>query len=225
MRLKKYIGLSLAVGILLATSGQVFAQKAKTAEEEKYLEVLQNRSEKIMDDYEVLPADATNRHKVRSLMVKQYWDLNKVHDGMEALLKAKKKELSSEEYELLKAREEKKADKQLLRLQKKYLKNLARYLNQDQIDRIKDGMTLGALAHNYNGYLAMIPSLAQEEKEYIYHQFSEARDKAMVLGSSKDKLAVFRQYKGRINNWLSSERGYDLKKEGEAWQERIKASE
>ncbi len=68
----------------------------------------------------------------------------------------------------------------------------------------------------------MIPSLSDEEKSYIYNELLKARDEAMTMGSSEDKLNVFRKYKGRINNWLSAERGYDLKKEGEAWRERIK---
>jgi hypothetical protein len=32
---------------------------------------------------------------------------------------------------------------------------------------------------------------------------------------------VFGKYKGRINNYLSAA-GYDMKKEGEEWQKRIK---
>ena len=33
---------------------------------------------------------------------------------------------------------------------------------------------------------------------------------------------MFGKYKGRINNYLSAE-GYNVKKEGEEWQKRIKA--
>jgi hypothetical protein len=38
-------------------------------------------------------------------------------------------------------------------------------------------------------------------------------------GDSKQKHAWFDKYRGRTNNWLSA-RGYDLKKEREAWQKR-----
>ncbi|HNZ81766.1 MAG TPA: DUF3826 domain-containing protein, partial [Bacteroidales bacterium] len=38
------------------------------------------------------------------------------------------------------------------------------------------------------------------------------------------KHAWFGKYKGRINNYLSK-RGYNLTKEREAWNERIKASQ
>ena len=223
--MKKYRSqVAVVLFALLFSSASVWGQKAKTEEERKYLEVLHNRSEKILDDYVDLPQGEI-REEVRGLMVRQYWNLNKMHDETEAVLKEAKERMDKSAYETFKERKENKADKVLGKLQKRYLRQLGKHLSQQQIDGIKDGMTLGALAHNYNGYLAMIPSLTEEEKAYIYAQFVEARDEAMVLGSSKDKLAVFRQYKGRINNWLSAERGYDLEKEGAAWQERLKKAQ
>jgi hypothetical protein len=43
----------------------------------------------------------------------------------------------------------------------------------------------------------------------------------MDAGSSDEKHKWFGKYKGRINNYLSAA-GYDMKKEGEEWQKRIK---
>ncbi|MDD2298098.1 MAG: DUF3826 domain-containing protein [Fermentimonas sp.] len=200
----------------------LFAQKAKTAEEKQYLEVLKNRSEKILDQYVELDEGET-RDKVIDLMVKQYWDLNKVHDGNSSKIKElKNKGLSGDKLDKKRSKLEKNADKKLLNLQKKYLRNLSKLIDSQQIDGIKDGMTLGAMNHNYRGFTEMIPSLTAEEKEYIKNQLLEARDIAMNKGSSEAKQAIFRQYKGKINNYLSGERGYDLEKEGKQWQERIK---
>jgi len=200
----------------------LMAQKARTAEEKQYLDVLKNRSEKILDQYVELPEGET-REKVLDLMVKQYWNLNKVHDNRDN--KIKELTESGMPADILKEKKNKlakKADRKLLKLQKKYLRNLSKLLDQQQIDGIKEGMTLGAMTHNYRGFTEMIPTLTPEEKEHIKTQLLEARDKAMNMGSSEDKQAVFRDYKGKINNYLSEERGYDLKKEGEQWQERIK---
>jgi hypothetical protein len=69
-----------------------------------------------------------------------------------------------------------------------------------------------------------LPNLTAEQKEKIYGWLVEARDIAMDQGSSEKKHAVFGKYKGRINNYLSAA-GYDMKKEGEAWQKRIKERE
>lgn len=202
----------------------LMAQKAETAEEKQYLEVLKNRSDKILDQHVKL-AEGETRAKVRHLMVKQYWDLNNVHDTKEAKIKElKEKGVSGDKFENKKERINKKTQKRLRKLQKRYLENLSKYINESQIDGIKEGMTLGAMTHNYRGFTEMIPSLTLEEKKHIKNQLLEARDKAMNEGSSKAKQAIFRQYKGRINNYLSGERGYDLEKEGELWQERIKTT-
>lgn len=199
----------------------LMAQKAGTAEEKQYLEVLKNRSEKILDQYVELPEGET-REKVLKLMVKQYWNLNKVHDGRDNKIKElKERGFTADILKRERNKLEKKADKKLLKLQEKYIRNLSRLLDKQQIDGIKEGMTLGAMTHNYRGFTEMIPTLTSEEKEHIRNQLLEARDKAMNMGSSEDKQAVFRDYKGKINNYLSG-RGYDLEKEGKQWQERIK---
>ncbi|RNC66730.1 DUF3826 domain-containing protein [Proteiniphilum sp. X52] len=208
------------IAFLLTGLISVNAQKTKTPEDIEYLEVLSNRSDKILDQYVHLP-EGEIKEKVRDLMVKQYWDLNKIHDQKDRKIKELKQSgLSGERLEKEKSRLENKAEKKLLKLQKKYLSNLSKYLNNQQIDGIKDGMTLGAFDHNYRGFTELIPTLKQEEKEYIYNQLLEARDKAMNMGSSEDKQAVFRQYKGKINNYLSQQ-GYDLDQERIEWNKRI----
>jgi hypothetical protein len=82
-------------------------------------------------------------------------------------------------------------------------------------------MTYSVFPKTYAAYVDMIPSLKQEQKDKIYNWLKEARELAMDEGSSERKHAVFGKYKGRINNYLSAE-GYDVKKEGEEWQKRIK---
>jgi hypothetical protein len=82
-------------------------------------------------------------------------------------------------------------------------------------------MTYSVFPKTYAAYVDMIPSLKQEQKDKIYNWLKEARELAMDEGSSERKHAVFGKYKGRINNYLSAE-GYDIKKEGEEWQKRIK---
>ena len=68
----------------------------------------------------------------------------------------------------------------------------------------------------------MIPKLTEEEKEQIMIWLVEAREYAIDGGSSKEKHGWFKKYKGRINNYLSA-RGYDLKKEEDAWRVRLRA--
>ena len=85
-------------------------------------------------------------------------------------------------------------------------------------------MTMGVYPVTYKAHLEMIPGLTEEEKTYIRAALMEAREYAMDCSDSKAKHAWFGKYKGRINNYLSK-RGYNLTKEREAWNERIKASQ
>lgn len=215
--MKRYI--IFAAFILIGCIG-LFAQNGPTAEEMKYVEVLKNRSDKILDKYLQLP-EGEVRNQVRDLMVKQYRDINRVHEEKQEKLKALSQSgLSAEKIDKKKQKIEQKADKQLSKLQKRYLKNLSKYLSQDQIVGIKNGMTLGAFEHNLRGFTELIPHMTPAQKEHVYNQLVEARDKAMNMGSSEEKQAVFRQYKGRINNYLSQQ-GYDLDKERAEWKKRI----
>jgi len=85
-------------------------------------------------------------------------------------------------------------------------------------------MTYKVFPITYTAYLDMLPALTSEQKEKIYNWLKEARELAMDEGSSDDKHKVFGKYKGKINNYLSAA-GYDMKKEGEEWQKRIKERE
>ena len=97
---------------------------------------------------------------------------------------------------------------------------LSLYLNQKQIDAVKDGLTFGVLMVTYNATLDMIPTLKVEEKKQIYAWLVEAREYAIDAESSNKKHEVFGKYKGRINNYLSA-RGYNLTLERENWYKRI----
>jgi hypothetical protein len=62
----------------------------------------------------------------------------------------------------------------------------------------------------YRAYLAQTPELTEAQKQQIMAYLVEARELAMDGGTSEEKHAVFRKYKGKINNYLSAQ-GYKLK--------------
>lgn len=103
-----------------------------------------------------------------------------------------------------------------------FLAALSLFLNDRQIEGVKDGMTYNVLHVTYSAQLDMIPTLKEEEKAQIYAWLVEAREYAMDAESSKKKHEAFGKYKGRINNYLSK-RGYNLTKEREEWAKRVKA--
>ena len=121
----------------------------------------------------------------------------------------------------LKAAEDAK-DAALYRIHFAFPAELSLFLNEEQIEGVKDGMTYGVLEITYKSHLDMIPSLKEDEKAQIYAWLKEAREFAIDAENSDRKHAFFGKYKGRINNYLAK-RGYDLKKEREEWYKRVKA--
>jgi hypothetical protein len=87
---------------------------------------------------------------------------------------------------------------------------------------VKNVLTYNVVKVTYDAQCDMIPTLKEEEKVQIMAWLKEAREFAIDAESANKKHEVFKKYKGRINNYLTK-RGYDMKKEREAWGERVKA--
>ena len=191
--------------------------------ETDFRKTLHDRSVKIVNTLGI--TDSGKYNNVVDLLTDQYFDLNKVHDKTkESIASINSLQLAGEEKtSRIKIEEGKKAS-QLSELHKRFIAKLQRTLTDEQIEKIKDGMTYRVMPITYTAYVDMIPALTTEQKEKIYNWLREARELAMDEGSSEDKHKVFGKYKGRINNYLSSQ-GYDMKAEEKAWQQRIKDRE
>ena len=190
----------LLAAIILLLSINISAQVALKTEgqDPQYVETIKGRAQKIVDGLQL--SDAQKAENVRNIIANRYFLLNDIHskygkDQQDAL----QAELYKHHFELASA--------------------LALYLNDEQIDAVKDGMTYGRLKRDYNAQLDMIPTLKEEEKAQILIWLKEAREYAMDAADSKGKHFWFDKYRGRTNNWLSA-RGYDLKKERDAWMKR-----
>lgn len=163
-----------------------------------YVRNVIQRSQKIVDGLQL--TDARQAENVRNIIANRYFLLNQIHETYKGNAAQRDAELYKHHFELATA--------------------LAAYLNAEQIDAVKDGMTFGRLKRDYNATLDMIPTLTDEEKAQVLLWLKEAREYAMDAADSKGKHAWFDKYRGRTNNWLSA-RGYDLKKERDNWMKRI----
>jgi hypothetical protein len=211
--------------VLLLVVLQVAAQKTVTKKhaDEAYWEVVSKRAEKIVSILNI--DDEAKFGLVRDLIAQQYYDLNGIHDQSKASKEQVKKESENKEAAAAKVEKiQQKADKELAKLHKKYLQNLSKELNPEQVEGVKNGMTYGVVPITYTGYLDMIPELTQEEQQKIHDWLVDAREHAMDAGSSEEKHGWFGKYKGRINNYLSV-RGYDLKKLSKEWEERVREAQ
>ena len=189
--------LSVLGGVLLFLA-PVVAQQTDA----EYRKVIYGRSEKIVETLGI--EDTTVRHRILETIATQYIELGVINDN---------KDLSDEQ-----------RDAKLRARHYWFIGALEADLNADQMEKVKDGMTMGVYPKTYQAHLEMIPTLTEEQKAYIRLCLKEAREYAMDCSDSKAKHAWFGKYKGRINNYLSKQ-GYDLAKEREAWNERIKAAQ
>ena len=187
----------------------------------KYVESIVNRSQKIVDKLGL--TDPKVAEDVCNIIANRYFELNDIYEIRDAKVKnVKESGLTGDaKDEALKAAENEK-DAALYRSHFAFPASLSLFLNEEQIEAVKDGMTYGVVKVTYEATLDMIPSLKEEEKAQIYAWLVEAREFAMDAENSNKKHAAFGKYKGRINNYLAK-RGYNLTKEREEWAKRVKA--
>lgn len=182
----------------LTVSGQLVVLN-DDGRDSSYVQNIVNRSQKIVDGLKL--DDKKTARNVRNIIANRYFLLNDIHSKYDKTQQeALDAELYKHHFELA--------------------STLALYLNDDQIDAVKDGMTFGRLKRDYQATQDMIPSLSDFEKQQILIWLKEAREYAMDAADSKGKHFWFDKYRGRTNNWLSA-RGYDLKKERDDWMKRI----
>ena len=209
---------------LLLLSGWISAGAVdlnKENRDPKYVESIVNRSQKIVDKLGL--TDAKVAEDVCNVIANRYFELNDIYEIRDAKVKTVKESglTGDAKNAALKAAENEK-DAALYRSHFAFPASLSLFLNEEQIEAVKDGMTYGVVKVTYEATLDMIPSLKEEEKAQIYAWLVEAREFAMDAENSTKKHSAFGKYKGRINNYLAK-RGYNLTKEREEWAKRVKA--
>ena len=217
--MKKIVLMSLLLLCGWISAGAVDLNKENR--DPKYVESIVNRSHKIVDKLGL--TDAKVAEDVCNIIANRYFELNDIYEIRDAKVKTVKESglTGDAKDEALKAAENEK-DAALYRSHFAFPASLSLFLNEEQIEAVKDGMTYGVVKVTYEATLDMIPSLKEEEKAQIYAWLVEAREFAMDAENSNKKHAAFGKYKGRINNYLAK-RGYNLTKEREEWAKRVKA--
>ncbi|UKT65405.1 DUF3826 domain-containing protein [Pedobacter mucosus] len=198
-----------------------FAQNNPVADKDAYQKVITERADKIVASIGV---EANKIEKVRNVIRDQYSNLNDIYASRD--LKVKEIKLKNADQKVERdsalAKETRNVEAALAKLHKKYIAKLSAHLTDDQIDKVKNGMTYNILPITYVAYQEEILTLTEAQKKQILIWLTEAREHAIDAESSDKKHAWFGKYKGRINNYLSAA-GYDLKKEGVEWEKRRKA--
>ena len=195
--------------------------QANNTVDSAYLKVITERSAKIVNTLSI--KDSAQYKRVVTLLAQQYNSINNIHEETKLALAAiKQQSITAQESALQVQKQEDKKAAQLQQLHNSFLAGLQKVITEEQIELVKNGMTYNVLNVTYTAYLDMIPTLKEDQKKKIYEWLIEARELAMDGESSDKKHAIFGKYKGRINNYLSAA-GYDLTKEREEWNKRLKA--
>lgn len=209
--------------LLTFTTLNINAQSVKLNEENRDLEYVKNivnRSQKIVDKLNI--NDKETAANVCNIIANRYFLLNDIYEKRDTAVKEAKEKLSGDEKNAAILAAENEKDAQLYRKHFDFASSLSLYLNDEQIEAVKDGMTYNVVEVTYTAQCDMIPTLKDFEKKQILAWLKEAREFAMDAENSKKKHEAFGKYKGRINNYLSKQ-GYDLTKEREEWYKRVKA--
>jgi hypothetical protein len=217
--MRKLLLLAFTVAFAVASHAQETTPADKEA---AYTKTITDRAKKIAITLSL--QDSVKENRVTTIIANQYRNLNKVYTNRDNRIQVIKKDAVEKKItdSLVKTIEEV-ATREAQALHQPFIKSLSRELTADQVTKVKDGMTYNVLSVTYKAMNEMIPTLKQAEKDQIMAWLVEAREFAMDAESSDKKHWWFGKYKGRINNYLSTQ-GYDLQKERKGWEERIKAA-
>jgi hypothetical protein len=187
----------------------------------KYVETIVERSKKTVDKLEL--KDAEVARNVTYIVANRYFKLNDIYAKRDSdVAKIKRSTLKGEAKNNAVTAAQNEKEAALYRSHFAFPAELSMFINESQIEAVKDGITFGVVKVTYEATLDMVPSLKAEEKAQILAWLKEAREFSIDAENSNKKHEAFGKYKGRINNYLST-RGYDLVKEREGWYARIKA--
>lgn len=215
MKFRRIMLMLMLLPALQAAKKPASTAPALSAEEREaaYAQSIEKRAQEIMSalDLKGTAAAATATHDA---IVAQYRALREWHDANDAKLAAAVKQPAATEAEPIKH--------SLKSLHARFLDALTAQLTPAQIVVVKDKMTYNKLRVTYDAYCQIVPKLAEAEKARILALLEEAREEAMDAGSADEKSAIFKKYKGKINNYLDGQ-GHDVAKAYKDWGERQKA--
>lgn len=194
--------------------------RGQSASDTALLRVLTDRSAKIVSGLGL--QDAEREGVLTRLLTDQYLSVNEIHARFKPAPKPQGLDsVSRVAWEADRQQIFEQKARALQTLHASFIGALSDRLDAAGVEAVKDAMTYRVMPITYAAYQDMLPGLTDAQRARIMDWLREARELAMDEGSSNAKHAVFGKYKGRINNYLSAQ-GYDLKKETEAWQQRIK---
>jgi hypothetical protein len=92
-----------------------------------------------------------------------------------------------------------------------FLAALSTVLTPEQVETVKDVLTINKVKITFNAYGQIFHGLTDEQKAFILQNLQAAREEAIDAGAMTEKSAFFKKYKIKIEAYLTAQ-GYDVKR-------------
>lgn len=179
----------------------------------------QKKAAKVLDKLSL--TNDSIRENIKIVVTNRYLELREIHQKYdERNAKIETTGLSKEKKDEELERSYYQYNSDLYRSRFGYLAWLSFYLNDEQVETVKDAMTYNLLHVRYNDFLDLLPGLTKAEKNRVHHWLVEAREFSIDFETPRKMRQMFTKYRGRINNYLAA-RGYDLRKATEEQKARL----
>ena len=93
----------------------------------------------------------------------------------------------------------------------KFISDLSAVLSPDQVETVKDVLTVNKVKVTYDVYLQIFPGLTEAQKAVVLQNLKAAREEAIDCESMTEKSAFFKKYKIKIEDDYLTAQGYDPK--------------
>ncbi len=156
--------------------------------------------------------DSFAKENVTNVIANRYMELRGIHiayekrnAGIESL------ELSKQKKDSILERSYYHYNNDLYRSRFGYITWLSFYLDEEQIEKVRNEMTSNMFFKYYKLFEGQVPQMTDDQKHRVRAWLKEAREFAMDFETERKMRQMFIKYRGRINNYLSK-CGYDLSK-------------
>ena len=218
--------------VVIFTCGSVTvpAQQKETAQAVSATEkrTLDKHTKPILDALKL--DNGEQEAKVREIMAAQFAALNAWHAQNDAQIKS----LWSEFDKARSKQDETNANGTLAKIDgvygsfkpqhEKFLRELSAVLTPEQVETVKDALTINKVKITFNAYGEIFHGLTEEQKAFILKNLKAAREEAIDAGPMTEKSAFFKKYKIKIEAYLTAQ-GYDVKQSYKEFVAKQKAGE
>jgi hypothetical protein len=167
----------------------------------------------VMDHLQL--ADTNQETAVRTILVGYFLQLKSWHAQNDGQIKA----LWTQFNKARSAQNNANADAALAKLAEAYksfqpvhaqfTNDLAKFLSPEQIELVKDTLTVNKVKVTYGVYLQIFPKLTDEQKAVVLADLKAAREEAIDAESMTEKSAFFKKFKIIIESDYLTKQGYD----------------